>query len=537
MPKPLLLSRPSGLYARFLVPTDLRAAIGSRFLVRPLHEPAGDRARLVAACMGVALSQAFEAIRQGDAVDLKKALEAARAAGRRDLIIKGMTLRNGTHVAEAQLETLQDVEMLERLMGQVAEKDPLAAAVAGYLPQVPKLATVPSGPLLSVCIDKHLTSLGKLAPKTIIESRHSLRILLGLVGDIPVSTLDADHVQAFMDAVEHWPRNATKHKLYRDLSVLEVLALSKRNGEKAPASATLSKHWDRLRVFISHLRKQRLLQLDPMEGIASPSERRGVEEPETGRPFTHDELKAVFGSGFLRWASKYPHRFWGPILGLYSGARVNEVAQLRAADVMHVDGVAGFLVTTLGEGNKVKNTSSLRFVPLAQPVLDAGFLHFVDEVRASGVDRLFPDLPNSTGLGFGRQLSRQFSTYIKREGITEEGMGFHAFRHYFITHMDRALLATGMEVGARDVAIGRITGHGKPPKSVLRKVYVDNSGLAVPAAVQPETLPLRVETLAMFNPPVTLPSHVPGQFEENLQRAATEARRTAREAKRNKTSA
>ncbi|MFV7423567.1 hypothetical protein ACNPNN_10885 [Stenotrophomonas geniculata] len=214
---------------------------------------------------------------------------------------------------------------------------------------------------------------------------------------------------------------------------------------------------------------------------------------------------------------------------------MNEVAQLRAADVMGVDGVAGFLVTTRGEGNKVKNTSSLRFVPLAQPVLDAGFLHFVEEVRAPGVDRLFPDLPNSTGLGFGCQLSRQFSTCIKRQGVTEEGMGFHALRHYFITHTDRALLTTGMKVSARDVAIGRITGHGKPPKSVLRKVYVDNSGLAVPAAVQPETLPLRVETLTMFNPPVTLPLHVPGQFEENLQRAAVEAKRTAREAKRSNT--
>lgn len=188
-----------------------------------------------------------------------------------------------------------------------------------------------------------------------------------------------------------------------------------------------------------------------------------------------------------------------------------------------------------GEGNKVKNTSSLRFVPLAQPVLDAGFLHFVDEVRASGVDRLFPDLPNSTGLGFGRQLSRQFSTYIKPKGITQEGLGFHAFSHYFITHMDRALLAVGMEVSARDVAIGRITGHGKPPKSVLRQVYVDKSWLAVPAAVQPETRPLWRETLAMFNPPVTLPLHVPGQFEENLQRAAVEAKRTAREAKRSNT--
>ncbi len=54
----------------FLVPKDLRALVGSRFLVRPLHAPFGDVARLVAArCMGMALSQAFQALRQGQAVD------------------------------------------------------------------------------------------------------------------------------------------------------------------------------------------------------------------------------------------------------------------------------------------------------------------------------------------------------------------------------------------------------------------------------------------------------------------------------------
>lgn len=40
MPKPFLLRRPSGLYARFLPPADIRAKTGTRYLVRP---PALDR--------------------------------------------------------------------------------------------------------------------------------------------------------------------------------------------------------------------------------------------------------------------------------------------------------------------------------------------------------------------------------------------------------------------------------------------------------------------------------------------------------------
>lgn len=65
LPKPYILARPSGLFARYLVPADLRPVVGSRFVVRALHAK-GDRARLVAALMAVALSQAFDALRRGE---------------------------------------------------------------------------------------------------------------------------------------------------------------------------------------------------------------------------------------------------------------------------------------------------------------------------------------------------------------------------------------------------------------------------------------------------------------------------------------
>lgn len=90
MPKPLFLHRPAGLYVRFRVPADSLDVVGSRFLVRPLKMVKGDRARLVAESMAVALSQSFDSLRKGEGVDLKKALDAARGHG-----VSGFHIRKG----------------------------------------------------------------------------------------------------------------------------------------------------------------------------------------------------------------------------------------------------------------------------------------------------------------------------------------------------------------------------------------------------------------------------------------------------------
>jgi hypothetical protein len=42
MPTPLLLLRPSGVYAHFFVPSDLQPSVGLPCLVRPLRHPPDD---------------------------------------------------------------------------------------------------------------------------------------------------------------------------------------------------------------------------------------------------------------------------------------------------------------------------------------------------------------------------------------------------------------------------------------------------------------------------------------------------------------
>lgn len=124
--------------------------------------------------------------------------------------------------------------------------------------------------------------------------------------------------------------------------------------------------------------------------------------------------------------------------------------------------------------------------------MDCGFLDYVQEARQAEQERLFPDLPNSTGLGYGRQLSRQLSVYIKRRGVSVKGQGFHGFRHTIESKLDEARASAS--------AIGALAGH-VTGKTVLEKFYIDR-----------RSLPDRAATLTRLKCPVLMPSYSSKQF-------------------------
>ena len=489
MPKPLILHRPSGLYARFQVPADLRQAVGCIYLVRPLRARA-DYARLVSAQMAVALSQVFDAWRGGLVND-----DELKA------FTSGLNALNGGKVRDYKIR-IGDMEI-----EAVDEADHRRALEMAGLLARSRTATTAPPPIKSLTVGKavadHLADLEreKLDGRTVDDSRHSLRLFTAIVGEgREVSSLTQDDMRAFLDGVRWWPKNASKRPPYRDMAVLEVIALAKSKNEPPPKARTIQKHIQRLSVLLNLLLKAKFIAENPLHGM------RGIPQAESddgGRPFTDAELATIFEPArFAEWAKKYPHRWFGTMLGLYSGARVTEIAQLQIADIEQVDGIWGFCVRRRVElRQKVKNQSSFRFIPIAKPVLEAGFLTYLGEAKKAGHTRLFPNLPNSTGLGFGRQLSRQFSDYIKDKcGIADAGLGFHGFRHTIASELDRR--------GATLPEISAITGHtvdGQAP--VLFDYYIR------------KTLPDRVATLAKFKPPVNLPTYSRDQFRRAFRSA------------------
>jgi integrase len=128
--------------------------------------------------------------------------------------------------------------------------------------------------------------------------------------------------------------------------------------------------------------------------------------------------------------------YWLPLLGLFTGARLNEIGQLGTADVKKQDGVTFIHFTDQGEGQRLKTGGkSRKRVPVHETLIKLGFLRYVDSMRKAKEERLFPDLRADSHGHLTGNWSKWFNRYLdKAVGITDAGKDFHSFRHTFKHH-------------------------------------------------------------------------------------------------------
>lgn len=499
MPKPLLLRRPAGLYVRFLVPADLRQPLGSRFLVRPLHAR-GDAARLVAARMGVALSGLFAAIRGGRVKDPKEALrKALESPDRRDLTLRDVVLPGGAKVSQVEINSKEDARLWKMLNDDGRSLEDIGTLPASFRTAPPAPALPPL--LLSKAIADHIQDMenARRRPGTILDRRNTLALLLDLIGDLPVSELSADHLRGFLRDMRYWPANARKLAAYRDMTPTQVVAHVRADpaGVDLLADRTLNKHRDQLAHFFSTLEEQGDIARSPLTGLPRHKTDQANDKHPRGR-FAADELARIFDpANFLPWAAKYPHRWWGPLLGVASGARLNEIAQLYVEDIHQVDATWGMAITNERPDQHTKSgAKGRRFIPFHQGLLAGGFLRYVEDARAAGHARLFPHLPHHSKSGYGDALGDQFRNYVHRLGITKPGRGFHSYRHGTTSEM--------VHRGHAISAASGVTGHSMKLPGAMA-TYVDLANL-----------PDRVRAVNDLDYPSGIPAYETGQFEYAL---------------------
>jgi integrase len=270
----------------------------------------------------------------------------------------------------------------------------------------------------------------------------------------------------FLDALSVWPSNATKRPAFRNLSVLEVLAKA-RDVPDVPRLAlrTKEKHLDRLRVFFRWCVDRKELDGDPSAKIHLTT--KDQDEEATRREFRPAELQRVFDPTQLE-AFEKPQQFWAPLLSLYSGMRVGEIAQLYVEDIEKVNGTWGVHIAVRFPGQRLKNRNSWRFVPLHSKLLALGLVAYRDHVVKLGHQHLFPGLTWGTN-GPGDSISDWFGRYLDRIGLGDPALAFHSFRHTVSTVLDRSEIL--------EPRIAELTGHARGT-SVLRRVYIKAATLS-----------------------------------------------------------
>lgn len=176
-----------------------------------------------------------------------------------------------------------------------------------------------------------------------------------------------------------------------------------------------------------------------------------------------------------------PHRFWVPLIALYSGARQNDVCQLRVADVHEDVGGSGVLVfdfchkPSLKQTNKAKKT---RVCPVHPMLKRLGLLKYHEAQKSAGHDLLFSTLSHSKGKKWTGKIRTWWNeTYQKTLLEDTAGKSFHSLRKSFInwfkqnecydTYSDRSIVQSMIGHDEDDVT-GAHYEEDYPPQTKLK---------------------------------------------------------------------
>jgi integrase len=323
---------------------------------------------------------------------------------------------------------------------------------------------------LADLVDSYLAS-SKMREKTKTAIRRASMLFIGLVGEKTPAAYTRADTRMFRDQLALYPRRLDKR--------LQALPIRDRLNRGEPVAAkTVKRDLDYLRSAFAWAKKEDLLPSNPFEGLTTPTAlgRRRVS-------YTRAELIQLFGylSATPRDDEKRLTIYWLLVLAAATGARLDEIAQLRTEHV-HRDG--GITYLQLSRVNMVlKNASSERRIPIHAHIAE----EFMVFVQGRGTGLLFPRLTPDHDGKRTNLASKWCISAIRSAGLHKD---VHTLRHTFKDLCRDAGIDIGVShelTGHADGTVGSRYGQGSSIATLsknLNRIQLDFIPAATP---KPET--------------------------------------------------
>jgi integrase len=260
-------------------------------------------------------------------------------------------------------------------------------------------------------------------------------------------------------AVARWFYERVGRKAVNQITRQDVLDFKSKLLEEGQSPANIKMKLSRLRT---------LLQWAADNGHAASNVANGITIKDTQaaknkrKPFDLPALNAIFASpiyskGERPTQGRGEAAYWIPLLALFTGARMEELGQLRPSDVVELaypdpegnERRSWFLKLTEAEGEAatgLKNAASERLVPIHSELERLGFLAFASAMLEQKRDRLFYQLTPGPYGNLTHKWGQWFGTYLRKTcGVTDRRMTFHSFRHSFTDYVRRPDIPEGIQ--------------------------------------------------------------------------------------------
>jgi hypothetical protein len=282
-----------------------------------------------------------------------------------------------------------------------------------------------------------------------IDKQHAnVALIREIIGaGTPVHAIDYDACLRVRSMLARIPANRTK--FYGALPLEQAIDRAAAEKRDLLSPVTQAQYLAALRDVLDLAAKKRLITVNPAVGMR-PLKRDTVPDAEKRLPFTLEQIKTFFTSGFYTECAKHPvpyahdkagWRFWMPLISLFMGMRPNEIAQLFTSDLKRTAQGTWYLdvATTADEddgGDSVadktlKTITSRRKIPIHPELTAMGFIQFIETRKKHGTSaRLFPDLkPNKYGNCAWYALKRFNESYLRKAIKLEPRQSAYSFRH------------------------------------------------------------------------------------------------------------
>jgi integrase len=291
-----------------------------------------------------------------------------------------------------------------------------------------------------------------------------LQFLVDCVGDIPVNGISKDAIRKFKNIIDKLPSRHANSKEFKKYSSQELMSLDIPIGKRMSPSS-LRKYYGTINSFLIWLGKNYDGIDGGLTGVLTIKVNQQVDLLKD--IFTQEDLKKIFTSDcFKKIDKKQPYKFWVPLLGLYTGMRLEEICQLHIEDIVVQDEIPCIDINENSSDKKLKTSASHRIIPIHPVLIEKfNFLKFVNKQKEAGHARLFPELKKQSGR-YSHYVSRWFNAnLLVKVGVktSNSKKTFHSFRHTFA---NACKMADVEEYKTRE-----FIGHDVPGKSITYGRY------------------------------------------------------------------
>lgn len=339
----------------------------------------------------------------------------------------------------------------------------------------------------------------------------TVEMFIGLMGDLPVGRLTFDTAAEFRELILQLP--ATHGKGATGTPKKELARARADKSIPRVSMKTAKRHFSGMNSIWKWLIHNKHVPASPIpfSGHSFP----GTKSKKSARDdWSSEDMQRLFTSREYRDAPEASALHWLPLIALYSGMRLEEIARLRPGiDIVVRDRTHCFHIATR-EGWDPKTEAGTRIIPIHSWLVKHGLMDFVNAQKVRGAQYLFsPELVlhnGSLSSGFSREFSR-----LKIDLGVGTKTTFHSFRHTFRTVLE----STNLKESHIDAVMGH-EGGGSEGRTYSKRVTTAKLREVVETFHPPLALDFLGASSAAAPPParskaIKKKKLVPPKFDEN----------------------